>query len=735
MVAGTRGNVVKLEFSGLSVTSAVPVKVAAPVNYTGGPFWDPFSLAVRSVQAVDMNGDGYLDIFLAPSYTGFAAPGLHPVVLLNDGSGRFTDGTASVFGAGLPQIGAPNNVFIQQFTTDGRLGMFIVDQGLETHLADGSPDWQNAWKAPLQFWLQDAHGVFRDMSANIDINPAAFNHISSLADVNGDGNLDVVVTRLGGPTVEGSGTAFYLGDGQGKFNFSTAGLPQEVRYMPNAQRDWGGGVDYQFSGTNTVADLDGDGRADLVTASYTGGDQVSGDRTIRVFHQDDKGQFIEAFEAVQPAAVAAMGAMGASAIVAGDLDGDGLPDLVVGWEGAQGGMIEILKNLGNDRYQDVTLDWLGSYLHRMANTRDEVDGWNNPAAALRLEDVNRDGVLDLVLRQHGSSGTQLAAGSSGAAFVYLNDGSGHLSVARPAAAAGPLTVAQIDAMSGLDDHQLGIPLQFDTTNSGHNDFVFISTGAGLDLSTLPANVTSLHVTTMFGAAPGTIHRAGDTGASLWGSAASGSFYGGKGADDLHGGGADDSFHGLAGRDRIDGGAGLDTLVLAGARTAYVLSADGRGGAVLVDAANAGNRAELTSVERLRFSDGVIALDVDGNAGQVYRLYQAAFDREPDLGGLGFWIAAMDRGVSLEEVARAFTQSPEFFTAYGASPAAPDIVGALYANILHRAPDPDGFDFWVDKFGSGAISLDQLLTAFSESPENQAALVGVIGNGIVYTPGY
>ena len=37
-----------------------------------------------------------------------------------------------------------------------------------------------------------------------------------------------------------------------------------------------------------------------------------------------------------------------------------------------------------------------------------------------------------------------------------------------------------------------------------------------------------------------------------------------------------------------------------------------------------------NVERLDFSDAHLAFDVDGNAGQIYRLYKAAFARTPDL---------------------------------------------------------------------------------------------------------
>jgi hypothetical protein len=350
-----------------------------------------------------------------------------------------------------------------------------------------------------------------------------------------------------------------------------------------------------------------------------------------------------------------------------------------------------------------------------------------------MEDVNRDGAFDLVLYQYGSSGKQIEAGSPGATFVYLNDGAGHLSAAQPVTSAGAVTAKQFDAASGLDDHQLGMPLQFDTTNSGHTDFVFISTAPGLDTSVAPASVSTVHVTTMFSDDSGSIYRAGDVGSTLYGSSAPGAFYGGSGADDIHGGISSDTFYGVAGHDRIDGGAGLDTLVLGGARAGYSIKPQAQGGFALVDSAHAGASADLSNVERVRFGDAAVALDIEGNAGQAYRIYQAAFNRAPDAGGLGFWIAAMDRGSSLADVASGFVQSEEFVKLYGANPGSADIVGHLYQNILHRAPDKSGFDFWVGVMDSHAISLADLLAGFSESPENQAALIGTIGNGIVYTP--
>lgn len=192
----------------------------------------------------------------------------------------------------------------------------------------------------------------------------------------------------------------------------------------------------------------------------------------------------------------------------------------------------------------------------------------------------------------------------------------------------------------------------------------------------------------------------------------------------------DVLYAATGAGYYDGGAGIDTVNFGGASVNYSIAAT-TGGYTITD--NSGNNAVLHNVERLNFSDKSLALDLNGNAGQIYRLYQAAFDREPDLGGIGFWLSHMDKGMSLLDVGKGFMTSPEFATLYGgANPSNDVFINALYQNVLHRTPDQSGFDFYMDAL-NGGVSRQQVLAGFSESPENQAAVIGAIQHGIAYTP--
>lgn len=50
---------------------------------------------------------------------------------------------------------------------------------------------------------------------------------------------------------------------------------------------------------------------------------------------------------------------------------------------------------------------------------------------------------------------------------------------------------------------------------------------------------------------------------------------------------------------------------------------------------------LKNVERLNFKDGAVALDIGGNGGVAYRLYQAALNRAPDQAGFNYWVNVLN----------------------------------------------------------------------------------------------
>jgi hypothetical protein len=180
---------------------------------------------------------------------------------------------------------------------------------------------------------------------------------------------------------------------------------------------------------------------------------------------------------------------------------------------------------------------------------------------------------------------------------------------------------------------------------------------------------------------------------------------------------------------VDGGAGIDTAVFSGARAAYAITKTVDGYSVK----SSGGTDTLAGVERVQFSDSTLALDISGNGGQVYRLYQAAFNRVPDAGGLGYWIKAMDNGASLQTIAAEFIKSDESKAMYGANPNNADFLDKLYHNVLHRAGDKAGYDWWLGHMNAGDTSQAAALAEFGESAENQAALIGSIGNGFTFTP--
>ena len=210
-----------------------------------------------------------------------------------------------------------------------------------------------------------------------------------------------------------------------------------------------------------------------------------------------------------------------------------------------------------------------------------------------------------------------------------------------------------------------------------------------------------------------------------------SFSGTSNADSLIGTVGNDTLTGGGGNDSLNGGGGLDTAIYSGTRASHTTT--NASGALTVSGSTNGVDT-LSHVERLKFDDAILAFDTSGNAGQTYRLYQAAFNRTPDKDGLSGWIKGVDQGLSMLKVAAAFIESGEFKTLYGNSPTDSAFVNLLYTNALHRTADAGGLEYWVNQLSSHAQSREQALLGFSESAENQASLIGVIQNGIELTAG-
>jgi alpha-tubulin suppressor-like RCC1 family protein len=173
------------------------------------------------------------------------------------------------------------------------------------------------------------------------------------------------------------------------------------------------------------------------------------------------------------------------------------------------------------------------------------------------------------------------------------------------------------------------------------------------------------------------------------------------------------------------------VVFPESRANYILTS--RGNVIFVtEKIAAGASYFFKQTKRFEFADSFVAFDIDGVGGQVYRLYQAAFDRKPDQGGLGYWIDAMEKGATLKQVASEFINSAEWKTQYGISPGPDEFLDKLYKNILHRSPDQGGLVYWINAIKSGA-SYSDILVEFSKSPENQLGVNSSLQNGFEYIP--
>ena len=205
-----------------------------------------------------------------------------------------------------------------------------------------------------------------------------------------------------------------------------------------------------------------------------------------------------------------------------------------------------------------------------------------------------------------------------------------------------------------------------------------------------------------------------------------SFY--DGDDTYRGSAGNDQFIASLGNDTYFGGEGTDTVHYSALSSDFKVDSLGSN---LTNIEGLGKKDTLFSVERVHFTqdDKTVALDVGQwqNAGGAYRLYQAAFDRKPDMTGLKYWIGDLDNGATLQQVAQGFVDSSEFKKLNPGSDSK-SIINSFYQHVLHRDADAEGFKYWEDSMAQG-MTASEMLVSFSESTENMNNAAADLNGGL------
>lgn len=177
----------------------------------------------------------------------------------------------------------------------------------------------------------------------------------------------------------------------------------------------------------------------------------------------------------------------------------------------------------------------------------------------------------------------------------------------------------------------------------------------------------------------------------------------------------DLIYAHAGNQVINGGGGIDTLAYSGSQSSYTLTLSASGTSLADRRPEENGTDTLINIEFLSFDTGIRGGQFDlslfgGSAGlaevdmlNVVELYIAYFNRAPDAMGLNYWGTRFSQDFTLPEMAESFFVQPETRSLYeaaldtdGSLTDAQSFVSAVYTNVLGRAADQNGFNYWVDE---------------------------------------
>ncbi len=527
--AGTSGSVYL--FVGSAGLSGTSVQDAVFSTTTPG---ESFGTAVAG--AGDINGDGYADFVVgAPAYAankGRVYVSLGRAVLANisntpqiiDGAtagDRFgssvSGGDANCDGYGDVLVGAP-----AYSSSTGRAYAYY-----------GSPA---ALLASSSLSLANPNNAVND---NFGIS------VASAGDVNGDGYGDVIIGAYGTSSLRGS-AYLYLGSatGLGTAAGTTAGTYQRLDSPNNAANDYFG---WSVAG---AGDVNGDGYADVLIGAYgtsnrgsaylylgsaTGLGTTAGTTAGTYQRRDEPG-------------IGGFNFFGYSVAGAGDVNGDGYADVVIGAYGAGTGGSSYLY-LGSATGLGTTAGTTaGTYQRR--DDPNSASGDNFGRSVAGAGDVNGDGFADVLV---GAYGTDNAGTNRGSTYLYLGSATGLGTAAGTAAG----TYQRLNNPANVDNDSFGwsVAGAGDVNGDGYADALIGAFGPGAGGSAYLCLGSATGLGTTAGSTAGTNQRLDNPNST------SGDNFGrsGAGTGDVNGDGYADVLIGAEGTD--NGGANRGSAYL------------------------------------------------------------------------------------------------------------------------------------------------------------------------------
>jgi hypothetical protein len=349
--------------------------------------------------AGDVNGDGYADVIIgAPDLVGTYTTGGRAYVYLGSwifpylSLGWVHDGYAAgdQFGYGVSSAGDVND--------DGYSDVVIGVPGYDRFVNPSY--WYDAGRAIVFHGSADGlpESGSGDVQGGFD-GERLGQSVSLAGDVNGDGYSDIVV-----------GTPFYdngTSTDAGRAQVFTGGA-SGIGILPTAYWSRAGETaSSQFGySVSTAGDVNGDGYSDVIVGAKYYANGESGEGKVYVFH----GPSLGSTPAWSQEGNKAAAFLGQSVATAGDVNGDGYADVIVG---AYGYTNDLTKEGRAYVYAGSASGLLSSPYWTGEGNQAYADYGNSVATA---GDVNGDGYSDVIV---GAWKWANPSTEEGAAFVYL----------------------------------------------------------------------------------------------------------------------------------------------------------------------------------------------------------------------------------------------------------------------------------------------------------------------------